>query len=124
MSEIQSAIISAESAQTFLARITDSSANILVPAAVSTVSIEIFDRNTRLQVGTTLTPSPSSVIFTTLQTNAIWTQDATGYNFLVVIAGTYFPVGGTTYRVEVTITPVGGNPFKVLWDLPTIEVFS
>jgi hypothetical protein len=124
MGEVLSAIISAESAQTLLARITDLAGDILTPDAVSTVSVEVFDRNTRLQIGATINPSPSAVIAATLQTTAVWTQDSTGFNFSIVIPGTYFPAGGTTYRVEVTITPIGGNPFKALWDLPAIEVFS
>ncbi len=72
------------------ARVTDSEGNALEQAAVSSVSIEVFDRDTNLQIGETLNPAVDDVI-EELQTNPIWTADAVGYNFSVTVAGAFFP---------------------------------
>lgn len=116
--------ILAGSAQKLMARVTDTVGDLLTAAAVASVSVAVFDRDTGNQIGSTQTPSPSTVIFSSLQTDPTWTRDTTGYNFAIVLPGTFFPAGDTTYRVEVTITPVGGDAFIVIWNLPAISTYT
>ena len=54
----------------------------------------------------------ASVIFDTLQTDARWTVDSTGYNFKHVIdisANVAFAIAGRRYLVEYTLTPASGQ---------------
>ncbi len=58
----------------------------------------------------------SSLIYDTLQTDAIWGVDATGYNFkhvLDVSADQAFTVAGRHYRVRYELTPASGQVIVV-----------
>jgi hypothetical protein len=58
----------------------------------------------------------SAVIFNTLQTDALWTRDATGYNFkhvLEVGAHPAFAVAGRSYRIVYELTPAAGQVILV-----------
>jgi hypothetical protein len=54
----------------------------------------------------------TAVLFDGLQTDALWTVDATGYNFLhtIDITKPAFTVRGRTYRIVYTLTPSTGQP--------------
>ena len=57
----------------------------------------------------------TEVIFNTLQTDAIWTVDAIGYNFRHVVdvsAQPAFAVAGRRYLVEYQLTPAVG---QMIW---------
>jgi len=54
----------------------------------------------------------SEVIFNTLQTGGLWTEDTTGYNFCLIVdvsSNPAFAVAGKDYLVEVKLTPVSGQ---------------
>lgn len=57
----------------------------------------------------------ASVIFDTLQTDAIWTVDDTGYNFkhVIPIATVAFAIAGRAYLIEYTLTPNSGEKILV-----------
>ncbi len=64
-----------------------------------------------------------SVIFDTLQTDAVWTVDSTGYNFkhvLDVSTDQAFAVAGVTYRVRVELTPTSGQVIVVRFRLECV----
>lgn len=62
-------------------------------------------------------PVASGVLYDTLQTNAVWDIDATGFNFAHWILPTTFSrEGGHTYRAEYTFNPHASNLWgAVLW---------
>lgn len=96
-------------------------------AEIDSISVEVFNLQTAEQVGETFTLDVTESVFDTLQTDARWTEDDTGYNFLAVIPSDYFPSGGQTYRVEITVTPVSEYGLEmppILWDLKCIEKYS
>lgn len=64
-----------------------------------------------------------SVIFDTLQTDARWQIDATGYNFAATLTGSNFPNAATAYRVQVTFTQTDANAFIGSWQPTTYQVF-
>lgn len=67
--------------------------------------------------------TPADVAFDTLQTDARWGQDETGYNFRFTLGPTAFPDGGKTYFVEVLVTPNGGTAFVLhVWEVPTLHL--
>lgn len=56
--------------------------------------------------------SPEQVLYDTLQTPAIWTTDAEGFNFrhdLDVATNDAFPQSGRLYHVRYTLTPAVGQ---------------
>jgi len=63
---------------------------------------------------TTGTLVVSATIFDTLQTDADWTTDATGYNFRWDVPDTLFASPGV-YNVTVLIDPASGSDFKIKW---------
>lgn len=120
---ITRAITIAESSVTLLARLQDAHSNDVLAEYVTSVAVKVFDKTLGTQTYTT-TPTVSTVIFDTIQEDARWTVDGIGYNFAFTVPGSALPTGGTTYRVEILITPASGDPFFVLYDLQTISIFS
>jgi hypothetical protein len=94
-----------------MARIRGADAVNIVQATISSISLKVFDLSDGEQVGSTAALTVSSVVFDTLQTDARWTRDGTGYNFRTTVGGAYFPVGDRDYRVEVVFTPATGGAF-------------
>lgn len=99
-----------------MARIKGLDALYINQVSISTVAVKVFDMKDpdRAQIGATYSPSVASTVFDTLQTDARWTKDRTGYNFRVTVAGAYFPAGDRPYRVEIVFTPVSGAPFPLV----------
>ncbi len=63
----------------------------------------------------------SSVIFDTLQTDAVWTKDSTGYNFSHQIPKASLPNGGHRHRVVYVFTPASGEGFTLVGELDVLE---
>ena len=63
----------------------------------------------------------TEVVYDTLQTDARWTKDDTGYNFAWAAPITIVPEGGKTYQVEVEFTPASGAVYRRKWLLETCE---
>jgi len=54
----------------------------------------------------------ADVVFNTLQTDAIWTKDSTGYNFahtVPISVNQAFTIAGREYLVEYRLTPASGE---------------
>ena len=100
----------------------------VVQADISAISYSVFDHSALGDPvvgghdGVALTVA--DVVFDTLQTDARWTKDATGYNFRHAIAGTAFPTGGHRYRIEYTFTPISGNAWIVAVDVDATAVMG
>lgn len=81
------------------------------------------------QVGSTINLTPiSSVFYNTpvnSTTDARWTNDDEGYNFLYVLDGSYITAGTKNYAVEVRITPTTGLPYSLdPWLLKSYNLYS
>lgn len=96
-----------------MARVRDATATNITQAGIDSIAIYVFD-GSGTQVSTTIAPTVASTVFDTLQTDARWTKDSTGYNFRYTIAAAYFPTGDVNYRVEVIFTPATGEPFPLV----------
>lgn len=82
---------------------------------MSSITCKVIDETNS---DTEITPAPtvtvgSAIIDTPVTDGVIWTQDTTGYNFLHDLSYTYFPTGGSTYRVEYYFVLTGGARFGV-----------
>jgi hypothetical protein len=88
----------------------------LVQSDVSSVSVKVFDLSSNAPdtAIATLAPAVSSVIFNTLQNDGYWSLDGTGYNLRHTVAGSNFPRGGRTYRVEYEIVTASYGTFWVV----------
>ncbi len=63
----------------------------------------------------------SAVVFDTLQTDAVWTKDSTGYNFKHAIPAADLANGGHRYRVVYTWVPASGENFTVVGEIDVLE---
>jgi len=115
---------------TFLARVVGNDGAAVVRADISSASYSVYllddqDADGRAAVsghaGVSLTVA--DVVFDTLQTDARWTVDATGYNFrhtIDVSVGAAFAVAGRRYLVEYQLTPAAGQVILVRFRLNCI----
>jgi hypothetical protein len=97
----------------------------LKQADLSSITAKVFD----LHDGTTTytaTLTISSVVFDSLQVDAIWNlaADSNGYNFLADLPTTAFPTGGRTYRAEAKFTTTGGTVGWGRWNLQAESVLT
>lgn len=120
---IAKAVVIEDSAAVLLARVLKASGAPIVQADVSSISVKVFDAGEASQVGSTYTPTVSAVVYNTLQTDSRWSEDTTGYNLAIALAGSYWPTAGR-YQAEVKITPVSGDAFYVVFALEALNIFS
>jgi len=74
------------------------------------------DQQTPLDGHIAVSLSVAEAIYDTLQTDAVWTRDAIGYNFkhiLDVSAHQAFPTAGRSYRIVYELTPTSGQVILV-----------
>lgn len=106
-----------------MARLRLVTGNYVTQAALASITCNVYDGGTTV---TSPTVVVADAISDTLVTNdARWTPDTTGYNFVVVLAGTTcFPTGGKRYRVEFTLTTTTGHVSYVVCVVTTLDVLS
>jgi hypothetical protein len=81
------------------------------------------DSRTAVTGHTNVALAVAGVVFNTLQTDAIWTVDTTGYNFrhvLDISAQTAFAIAGRRYLIEYRITPTAGQVILVRFRINVI----
>jgi hypothetical protein len=115
---------------TLLARIVDASGQNIQRADLSTIKYTVYllddqdpDNRTAVADHADVALTVSAVIFDTLQTDSIWTVDATGYNFrhlLDISVHPAFTVAGRRYLVEYQLAPVAGQVILVRFRLNVI----
>ena len=115
--DIPQVTIFEDSGVTLMARIQGEDAANVQQADITSISRNVYDGETIVGESTALTVA--DVVFDTLQTDARWTFDATGYNFKDAVADTVFPVGDTVYRVEYLFTPATGAKFHYVREVHT-----
>ena len=115
---------------TLLARIVGPDGANILQSDVNTIEYTVYllddqDPDSRMPVTghTDVALTVADVIFNTLQTAAIWTVDATGYNFrhvLDVSSNQAFAVAGRRYLVEYQLTPAVGQMILVRFRINVI----
>jgi hypothetical protein len=104
-----------------LARIRGNDAANIVQADISSINLCVSQKGgTPDTAGTAVTVA--TVIFNTLQTDARWTVDSTGYNFRYEVPAASLPVGGRKYLFEFKFTPASGPVFHVVFEVPTLNL--
>jgi hypothetical protein len=105
-----------DSGFSIMARVIGNDAANVTQASMTSIAYSVFDLS---QVGTASssgTLAVATVIFDTLQTDARWTPDATGYNFRWDVPANICPTGNKDYRIEILFTPVTGAVFHGVWE--------
>jgi hypothetical protein len=111
-----------------MARIVDIETNTnMTITDVSTVVYTVYAVNEANQSRTPITDqtaislTPADVFYDSLQTDAGWTEDSTGFNFRHIVdisTNAAFATVNVTYVVEYTVTPDSGQkiivPFRVV----------
>ena len=120
------AIIVEDSGVTILSRIVGDDALPIVKADLTSITYKVFDLTSDdpSVIINSGTPNITTDIFDTLQTDARWTTDATGYNFKHTLPAVAFPDGNARYRVEYKFQPVSAQPLFLLADLSTTNLFG
>ena len=101
----------------FLIHVVGNDAADITQASITGITCKVFDSS-----GTSVaTPSidKSTSVKDTLQTDARWTEDSTGYNFIHDMPDTVFTTGGEYYTVEYKFDPLTGEDF-----CKTFEVYA
>jgi len=111
---------------TLLARIIGWDGNNLTQASLTSIAYSITNMNSNAQVVAPTALAVATVIYDTLQTTAIWTEDTTGFNFKHHIASTVFADGFSKYAVEYIFDPAaaGESNFVVQAILTTKALYS
>jgi len=104
---------------TFLARVVGADGTNITQADISTATYSIYrlnDQNADTRTDVTghadVSLTVSAIITDTLQTDAIWTVDSTGYNFAhtpIISSNEAFAIAGRSYLVEYSLTPASGQ---------------
>ena len=115
---------------TLLARVVGAGGENVLPADINTVKYSVYllddqnaDSRTAVAGHANATLTVADVIFSTLQTDPMWTVDTTGYNFrhgLDVSAHPAFAVAGRRYLVEYQLTPTVGQMILVRFRINVI----
>jgi hypothetical protein len=108
---------------TTLARVLGAANAPIVQADISSVSYTIYlldsrdpDNWTPVSGHSAVSLTVSAVVFNTLQTDAAWTTDATGYNFrheIDISVNQAFTAAGSKYLVEYRFVPNSGQAILV-----------
>ena len=109
-----------------LARVVGQAGSAVTQASLSSITCKVFDLQGAAP-GTAVsepTVTISSAVFDSLQTDARWTEDATGYNFAHQVASSVVADGGHAYRVEYKFTPASGQTFYVVFEVHASDVRS
>ena len=115
---------------TLLARVVGDDADPVTIADINSIEYTVYllddqdpDARTAITGHTDVTLTVSDVLFNSLQTDSLWTVDATGYNFRHtpdVSSYPVFAVAGRRYLVEYFLTPAVGQVIVVRFRINVI----
>lgn len=98
---------------TLMARIVGNAGVDIVQADITAIVCKVFDiDDDEANAAASPTVVVADAIFDNLQTDAIWTKDATGYNFKFPMDDTIFTNADHRYVVEFEFDPSGAGEAK------------
>lgn len=110
---------------TLMARIVGNAATNITQATLTSITYTVVDKadpTTLIVSGSAVTISSS--VFDTLQTDARWTADSTGYNFRHTVAASVISTGERTYRIEYKFTPTSGEVFYAVFEITARQIYG
>ena len=125
MTEILKVSVFEDTGAVIMARVYGNAGTPITQASLASIVCKVFDLSDGNTLIATRTLTIADVVFDALQTSdARWTTDSTGYNFLDAVPATAFPNGGRTYRLEYVFTPVSGQPFALVAEVDAVNLLS
>ena len=112
-SDIPSITIFEDSGVSLMRRIDGNDAAHITESDITTITRNVYTEGNLVGAETDI--MVAGTVFDTLQTDARWDVDATGYNFRDDVAASQFPTGDTMYRVEYLFDPAAGENFHAAW---------
>ncbi len=122
---VHTAVVWEDGTAILMARILGADGTAVDQSDVSTIDLEVFDLNSSTPKIAVRSESltVSVVIFNTLVTSdARWTVDTTGYNFLYTAPASDFVDGNRNYRFKFRVVATTGEVGFVVYDLTTKDV--
>lgn len=99
--------------------------NWLQQADLSSITCSVFDLSSETPDTAIATPTitiSSVIVDSPVSTTVLWTEDTTGYNFIVDLAASNFPTGNNVYRVEFKFTTTGSAVFWGIYEGRAVPV--
>lgn len=103
-----------------MARLYGGSGTAVTQASLTMITLRQYVADTNEEAWVPTYPAISTVVFDTLQTDARWTKDATGYNFRQDFDAGTFVGPDLRYRMEWTFVPASGGSWKLPIDVTAI----
>lgn len=107
-----------------MARVVGNDGANIVQADITSIHRTIYNAATGVVVQASTAVTVADAVFDTLQTDARWTYDATGYNFRDDAPATQFASGSTVYRVAYKFTPASGEVWHVVFEPSATELLG
>ena len=112
-----------DSGLTCMARIQGADTSYITQATTSAITVAVF-KNANAVATYTASLTVADVVYDSLQTDARWSKDSTGYNWRFPVVASVFDAGDATYRLEFKFTPTTGSQYWVIYEIDTVEVFT
>lgn len=106
-----------------MARIQGADTSYITQATTSAITVAVF-KNANAVATYTASLTVADVVYDSLQTDARWSKDSTGYNWRFPVVASVFDAGDATYRLEFKFTPTTGSQYWVIYEIDTVEVFT
>ena len=122
---IHTAVVWEDGTAILMARILGADGTAVDQSDVATIDLEVFDLNSTTPKTAVRSESltVAAVIFNSLvTTDARWTKDTTGYNFLFAAPASDFVDGNRDYRLKFKVVATTGEVGFVIYDLTTKDV--
>ncbi len=107
-----------------MARVLGNAGAAVAQADISSIAYTIYDLDDTSSSSSDGSLTVANVVYDTLQTDARWSKDSTGYNFGWSAGAALFRDGGKVYQVEVEFTPASGENFVHVFLVTVKEVIS
>ncbi len=107
-----------------MARVVGADGVNITVASLTSIFWAVYNRITKALVAESDELTVANVVFDSLQTDARWSRDNTGYNFRHRVPDTVLTNPNIIYAVEYKFTATGGEVFWVVFDLSTREIIT
>ena len=107
-----------------MARIVGNDGVNIVQADVTSIYRIIYNAATGVVVQASTEITVANAVFDTLQTDARWSYDDTGYNFRDDAPAAQFASGSVVYRIEYKFTPASGEVWHVVFQPSAVELLG
>lgn len=107
-----------------MGRVVGNNAALINQATIDEITYKVYEKGDAVNIAVNSPLTVSNVVFDSLQTDARWTKDATGYNFRHDLVPAELPEGGKVYIVEFKFVPEVGSQFYGIYSVDTLSLIQ